>query len=51
MEEIIRECGLWPEDGLLAECPGFKCPVLEAADGEASCCCRRMLFNQDDFVS
>ena len=51
MEEIIRERGLWPEDGLLAECPGFKCPVLEAADGKASCCCRCVLFNQDDFVS
>ena len=51
MEEIIRERGLWPEDGLPAECPGFKCPVPEAPDGEASCCCRRVLFNQDDFVS
>ena len=25
MEEIIKEHGLWPEDGLPAECPGFKC--------------------------
>jgi hypothetical protein len=26
MEQIIRECGLWPETGLLADCPK-KCPL------------------------
>ena len=46
MEQIIRERGLWPEDGLPAECPGFNCP-----EGQVSCCCRRVLFNQADFVS
>ena len=46
MEQIIKECGLWPEDGLLAECSGSKCP----ADKDA-CCCRKLLFNQLDFVS
>ena len=51
MKEIIRERGLWLEDGLPAECPGFKCLVPEAPDREASYCCQCMLFNQDDFVS
>jgi hypothetical protein len=47
MEQIIRERGLWPEDrDLPAECLGFKCP-----EGDALCCCRRVLFNQADFVS
>ena len=48
MEQIIKERGLWPEgsDGLPAECSGFKC-----LDGKTNCCCRRLLFNQPDFVS
>jgi hypothetical protein len=46
MEQIIRECGLWPEAGLHAECPGFKC-----LDGKTDCCCRCLLFNQPDFIS
>jgi hypothetical protein len=50
MEEIIHKHGLWPEDGLPTEYPGFKCPVPEATDGEASCCYQRVLFNQDDFI-
>ena len=46
MEEIIKECGLWPENGsLLAECSG-KCPP-EKND----CCCKKILFNQPDFIS
>ena len=45
MEQIIRERGLWPETGLLADCPG-KCPP----DRE-NCCCCTLLFNQPDFVS
>jgi hypothetical protein len=55
MEQIIRERGLWPKardargrlvDGKLnAQCEGFKCEV-----GRSDCCCRRVLFNQPDFV-
>jgi hypothetical protein len=47
MEQIIRERGLWPESGnLLAQCEGFKCEA-----GRTDCCCRRLLFNQPDFVN
>lgn len=46
MEAIIRERGLWPAGGLNAECAGFKC-----APGNTSCCCRRLLFTQPDFVN
>ena len=46
MEVIIRERGLWPEQDLLAQCPGFHCPP-----GRADCCCRRILFLQPDFVA
>ncbi|KIJ28737.1 hypothetical protein M422DRAFT_189388 [Sphaerobolus stellatus SS14] len=44
MEQIIRERGLWPAQGLLAQCPGFKCEP-----GCTDCCCRRILFSQPDF--
>jgi hypothetical protein len=46
MEEIIKERGLWPADGLLAQCEGFKCEP-----GRTNCCCRRILFTQPDFIS
>ncbi|KAF8221455.1 hypothetical protein L208DRAFT_1327948 [Tricholoma matsutake] len=46
MEEIIKERGLWPVDGLLAQCKGFKCKP-----GHTNFCCRRILFTQPDFVS
>jgi hypothetical protein len=45
MEEIIREHGLWPETGLLADCRK-KCPP-----DRDNCCCCTILFNQPDFVS
>ena len=45
MEQIIKERGLW-RDGLLAQCPGFKCEA-----GKTDCCCRRLLFCQPDFVN
>ncbi|KAJ3522656.1 hypothetical protein NMY22_g11792 [Coprinellus aureogranulatus] len=44
MEQIIRERGLWPNDGLLAQCTDFKCKP-----GATDCCCRRLLFTQPDF--
>lgn len=47
MANIIKERGLWPENGLLAQCEGFKCE-----DGKTDCCCcRRLLFTQPDFVA
>ena len=46
MEIIIRECELWPEKGLNAQCEGFKCVV-----GKTDCCCRRLLFTQPDFAN
>jgi hypothetical protein len=48
METIIRERGLWPAEGpgLAAQCPDFKCPA-----GRTDCCCRRVLFNQADFIT
>ena len=46
MEEIIKERGLWPEQGLLADCSGSKCPA-----DRNNCCCRKLLFHQLDFVS
>lgn len=45
MEQIIRERELWPERGLVAQCPNFKCPP-----GCTDCCCRRLLFSQADFI-
>jgi len=46
MEVIIKERGLWPATGLLAQCVGFKCEA-----GHTDCCCRRLLFTQPDFAS
>jgi hypothetical protein len=46
MERILQERGLLPETGLPAECPKFKCPK-----DQTYCCCRRLLFNQPDFIS
>ena len=46
MKEIIKECGLWPEKGLLADCSGSKCPA-----DRNNCCCQKLLFHQLDFVS
>jgi hypothetical protein len=45
MEQIIKERGLWPAEGLNAQCPNFHCPP-----GQTDCCCRRLLFSQPDFV-
>lgn len=46
MEQILRERGLWPEEGLPAQCPEFKCPP-----NRVDCCCRRALFTQPDFAN
>src|SRR5580692_748681 len=46
MEQIIRKCGLLPEEGLPVKCAGRKHP-----EGQASCCCHYVLYTQPDFVS
>jgi hypothetical protein len=52
MEQIIRERGLWPANGLRCECPGFKCGgVQREGQPQPNCCCRRILFAQPDFTS
>jgi hypothetical protein len=48
MEHIIREHGLWPEAGLPVECAG---PKHLASEGQASCCCRHILYTQPNFMS
>ena len=45
MEQVIQERGLWPAEGLIAQCHNFHCPP-----GRTDCCCRRLLFSQPDFV-
>ena len=44
MAQILSERGLVKESRLNVQCTYFKC-----ADGNAACCCRRVLFNQPDF--
>ena len=46
MENIIKERGLWRNEGLNAQCKGYKCEP-----GRTDCCCRRLLFMQPDFTS
>jgi hypothetical protein len=46
MEVIICEHGLWPDQGLSAQCGNFKCPP-----GCSDCCCCWLLFMQPDFVA
>ena len=46
MEQIIREHNLWPEKGMLAQCPRFKC-----SPGHTDCCCQHLLFYQPDFMA
>jgi hypothetical protein len=46
MEIIIHERGLWPANGLRAQCEGFKCEK-----GWTNCCCRHVLFCEPDFCA
>ena len=46
MKIILEERGFLEEANLRAECPGFKC----ASSTGPACCCRRVLFNQPDFI-
>jgi hypothetical protein len=46
MEVIIREHGLWPKEGLLAQCESFRCK-----NSHTNCCCQCLLFCQPDFIT
>lgn len=46
MAEILKECGFEGCEKLCAECPNFRCnPNIN------HCCCRRLLYNQLDFLN
>ncbi|KDQ07621.1 hypothetical protein BOTBODRAFT_119805 [Botryobasidium botryosum FD-172 SS1] len=47
MAVILEERGYADTKKLRAECPGFKCPSVRANP----CCCRRLLYNEPDFVN
>jgi hypothetical protein len=46
MAVILEERGYANARGLRTQCPDFKCEK-----GAIDCCCRRLLFNQPDFVN
>ncbi|KII89329.1 hypothetical protein PLICRDRAFT_110047 [Plicaturopsis crispa FD-325 SS-3] len=46
MKVILEERGFIKEARLNAGCRNFKCPK-----GATACCCRRVLYNQPDFVN
>jgi hypothetical protein len=46
MAVLLQERGLVRESKLRYECVGFKCEA-----GATSCCCRRALYSQPDFVA
>ena len=46
MEQIIQKRGLWPAEGLNAQCHNFYC-----TSGHTDCCCRWLLFSQLDFTN
>ncbi|KAH6902428.1 hypothetical protein BKA70DRAFT_1113152 [Coprinopsis sp. MPI-PUGE-AT-0042] len=48
MARILYERGFTDAYKLRYECPGFKCVDQSPT---AACCCRRLLFNQPDFVN
>jgi hypothetical protein len=50
MAVILEERGLVKESKLRAECKKFQCPTPSGLNGVAQCCCRRVLYNQPDFV-
>lgn len=47
MEQVLKERGLW-RPRLKAQCDSRHFPVCE---NKTDCCCRRILFNQPDFVN
>ena len=44
MENIIHKHGLWPNEGLKAQCDGFKC-----ISGHTNCCSHQVLFVGNTF--
>ena len=46
MAHILKERGFKDAQKLRAQCKDFKCK-----EGETQCCCRRILFNQPDFIN
>jgi len=46
MAQILKERGFNNAEKLRAQCKDFKCK-----EGETQCCCRRILFNQPDFIN
>ena len=46
MAQLLIERGYEHADKLLAQCPNFKCPP-----DNTRCCCRRILYNEPDFVN
>lgn len=46
MAVILEERGYGNMSKVLAQCKGFKC-----APGATNCCCRRMLYNEPDFMN
>ncbi|KAF8583559.1 hypothetical protein K439DRAFT_1647177 [Ramaria rubella] len=46
MQKIIEGRGLWPMEGLHAQCDRFKCEP-----DHLDCCCQWLLFTQQNFCS
>ncbi len=46
MANILKERGLYPPAGLIAQCEGFRCVT-----GATFCCCRCTVFSQPDFAN
>jgi hypothetical protein len=51
MAVILQERGYANASSLRAQCKGFKCPPQAETDQPPSCCCRRLLYSQPDFVN
>lgn len=52
MAEILRERGYQNVQSLRCECPKFACPPPDPQnlDARRQCCCRRILYEEPDFV-
>ncbi|CAL1697595.1 unnamed protein product [Somion occarium] len=50
MAVLLEERGYKDMMKLRAQCKGFKCPPTRF-DRSSPCCCRRLLYNEPDFVS
>ena len=51
MAIILEERGYVNTHKLRAECKNFKCAAPELGTSSQACCCRRLLFNEPDFVN